>query len=280
MTTPSQHEPLDEHERALARVLRALPGAEPSAAVDQRILRAAADAAASTRRPALRWLAVGSAGWGIGGAAAAVLALGVGWHLLDPTRNVPFERTAPTAHAESSDEAVTVTLGEPQARANDMAPAKPAAVPPPIQAPAMVAPAPARARVRPASPPPPAPPAPFVPDPVPAPAPAEAGVVGSLQADALAAPASAERERERPPEAPPVLMRNDAEAGAVAGQAKAQQQTRSETDSLMAPAAWLARVRELSEHGRPAEAADSLRRVHQHYPDHVIPADLLPLLRE
>ena len=276
MTTPSQHEPLDEHERALARVLRALPGAEPSAAVDQRILRAAADAAASTRRPALRWLAFGSAGWGIGGAAAAVLALGVGWHLLDPTRNVPFERTAPTAHAESSDEAVTVTLGEPQARANDMAPAKPAAIAPPIQAPAMVAPAPAR----PASPPPPPPPAPFAPDPVPAPAPApaEAGLLGSLQADAMAAPASAERER--PPEAPPVLMRNDAEAGAVAGQAKAQQQARSETDSLTAPVAWLARVRDLSEHGRRAEAADSLRRFHQHYPDHVIPADLLPLLRE
>ena len=94
----------------------------------------------------------------------------------------------------------------------------------------------------------------------------------------MAAPASAERER--PPEAPPVLMRNDAEAGAVAGQAKAQQQARSETDSLTAPVAWLARVRDLSEHGRRAEAADSLRRFHQHYPDHVIPADLLPLLRE
>ena len=49
MNTPnSPHEELDADERELARVVRALPGNEPSAALDLRILRAAQDAVAAT----------------------------------------------------------------------------------------------------------------------------------------------------------------------------------------------------------------------------------------
>ena len=69
-------DPPDPHERELARILRALPGGEPPPALDARILRAAHDALAqpASRKRAL-W-AGGSSGalWGIGSAAAAILA--------------------------------------------------------------------------------------------------------------------------------------------------------------------------------------------------------------
>ena len=60
-------EALDEQERELARIVRALPGGEPPPALDARILKAAANAAASTRRPGARWLASAGALWGAGG---------------------------------------------------------------------------------------------------------------------------------------------------------------------------------------------------------------------
>ena len=65
---PPAHQPLDDQERELARILRALPAGEPSAALDSRILRAAANATAAQRRPGARWLAAAAPLWGIGGA--------------------------------------------------------------------------------------------------------------------------------------------------------------------------------------------------------------------
>lgn len=64
---PKLQSPLDAEEAALAARYASLPGGEPSPAVDARVL-AQAHAAVRRRSPALRW----------GGAAAAVLALGVG----------------------------------------------------------------------------------------------------------------------------------------------------------------------------------------------------------
>jgi len=89
MNTQHPHQqPLDADEREFARVVRALPGGGPPPALDARILKAAQDAVASApqrrRRP---WAALGSA-WGASSAAAAVLALGVGWQLLNPPRSM------------------------------------------------------------------------------------------------------------------------------------------------------------------------------------------------
>ena len=83
MNTLPPNEPLDDQEREFARILRALPGGEPPAALDSAILRAAnnAVAASSRRSGARRILASAGALWGIGSAAAAVLALGVAWQL-------------------------------------------------------------------------------------------------------------------------------------------------------------------------------------------------------
>ncbi len=100
MTTPHdprQH-PLQDDEVDLARVLRALPAAEPSSKLDAAILGAAADAVAGTpaarprrRIKAERWLPT----WAIGTAAAAVLAIGVGSQLLPPL--APTQDAAPPA---------------------------------------------------------------------------------------------------------------------------------------------------------------------------------------
>lgn len=75
MSTP--HDPpddrLDAEEQRLARLLRTLPGGAPPPALDAKILAAARDTTAPRRRrPAL---------WGLGTAAAAVLAVGVIWRL-------------------------------------------------------------------------------------------------------------------------------------------------------------------------------------------------------
>lgn len=96
MNTPhSHHEVLDADERALARVVRALPGGEPPPALDARILKAAQDAvAAAPKRRRRPWAALGSA-WGASSAAAAVLALGVGWQLLNQPRGLPGGDSAP-----------------------------------------------------------------------------------------------------------------------------------------------------------------------------------------
>ena len=82
MNTLPPNEPLDEQEREFARILHALPGGDPPPALDAAILRAATNAAAaSSKRPVRRALASAGALWGIGTAAAAVLALGVAWQM-------------------------------------------------------------------------------------------------------------------------------------------------------------------------------------------------------
>ena len=284
MTGPTPHEPLDDQERELARVLRALPGAEPSAGVDQRILRAAANAAASTRRPVRRWLAVGSAGWGIGGAAAAVLALGVGWHILDPARQAAFQESAPVPAAESRDDAVTVTLGEPRAKAPSqpaVAPAAPAVtrpVPKPRDVTSLAAPAPA---IAPAAPPPP--------PPVAAAPRAEPQAMGTVDAMVIDRAQIASEQQRVESDAMRDQAMPESNAAAGIGQPEDAMASRQEKSADLAPAtrtvamtptAWLAKVRALRATHRESEAAASLRRFRAFYPHYAIPADLLPLLRE
>ncbi len=118
-------EALDEQERELARVLRALPGGEPPAALDARILKAAGNAAAASRRPRTRWIASAGALWGIGGAAAAVLALGVSLQLMYPAQHSMRPESAPAARMEdkAEDSTVSVELKDQQASEPGNAPA-------------------------------------------------------------------------------------------------------------------------------------------------------------
>jgi hypothetical protein len=129
MSTLPPNEPLDEEERELARVLRALPGGEPPAALDAAILRAAANAAASSRRPVRRALASAGALWGIGSAAAAVLALGVAWQLRygvnDTSASAERASRAHLVADDAEDDSVQVDIPA-QAQNAPMAPPPPA----------------------------------------------------------------------------------------------------------------------------------------------------------
>ena len=81
----NRHDPLDADERALARVLRALPAGEPPSALDARILAMARDAVVTTPslpdegrprpRRAPRFV------WGFGVAASCVMAAGLVWRM-------------------------------------------------------------------------------------------------------------------------------------------------------------------------------------------------------
>src|SRR4249919_1367424 len=115
MNTPRPPmEPLDEQEREFARILHALPGGEPPPALDAAILRAATNAAAASKRPGARILASAGALWGIGSAAAAVLALGVAWQLRYGADTALRAERAPHAQVVSEpvdDDSVSVELG-------------------------------------------------------------------------------------------------------------------------------------------------------------------------
>ena len=277
-------EPLDEQERELARIVRALPGGEPPAALDARILRAAANAAAASRRPRSRWLASAGALWGIGGAAAAVLALGVSWQMMVPAQRSLPPDSAPAAemadHAEDS--SVSVEFKEQPAREYDNSP------PPPPPAVANAAPVP-RARVRTATPsatPPAAQmPEPFAGDPLDehVAASAEAGASADAMAASPAMAASAEERaiaaKAAPTAAQARVAPNAPQVGFNAAPATGSLAAELELRH-MEQANWLAHVRQLRDDNRSAEAKTSLLEFHKRYPDFVIPSDLAPLLRE
>ena len=267
---------LDEQERELARVLRALPGGEPPAALDQKILRAAANAAASSRRPRARWLASLGSIWGVGGAAAAVLALGVTWQMLDPGRTGTVQRSAPAANSSAQDSAITVDLG--------VANSAPAPIAATAEAAALDAQAPAAPKpqsTRPIA-------ARAAAQEVAAPAFAPAPPAAALARDAMLSDQAA----------PVASAGGDAfsVSEAAAGQASAEASTKAAAEtgaignlaakaaapaaSAMTPAVWLAQVRKLRSEGRAGDARSSLELFHRYYPQYVIPADLAPLLRE
>lgn len=283
-------EALDEQEREIARILRALPGGEPPPALDARILRSAANAAAGTSRPRSRWLAPLGSFWGVGGAAAAVLALGVSWQLIDPSHRQSGVVGAPVAVERDSDAAMVVDLGQP--RLESQAPAADALAPPPpsstvAEPPRQRAARPAPQTVAPAIVQPPAAvaaaPQAFPEErgePMPAAAPAEPSLDYAAEADAMAesgseqmaaAQAKAQSSRE-------TAARSAEEAlGANSGLAA---DALSREAAPLTPTAWLARVRRLHAADRIEEARASLREFRKQYPGHAIPSDLAPLLRE
>ncbi|OGT57101.1 MAG: hypothetical protein A3E01_13540 [Gammaproteobacteria bacterium RIFCSPHIGHO2_12_FULL_63_22] len=296
MTAPKPPtEAHDDQERELARILRALPAGEPSPELDARILRSAANASASSRKPHVRWFASAGGLWGIGAAAAAVLALGVSWQMLDPSRGYG-ERTSPVSVAQESDSAVVVELGETRRDAPQPMPG-----PPPANAPAP-------ARVQDSG----APMAKAVaeaPRPAPA-APARASEPLSFPHDGLDEGVAARSEAApkvsgidvASVESTTILtaeqigkvearQRKAADANLAARDAAGSAREQSADVSgfaapsatatgPMKPAAWLAQVRQLLAANRTEEARASLKLFHKRYPNYVVPADLAPLLRE
>lgn len=296
MTAPKPPtEAHDEQERELARILRALPAGEPSPELDARILRSAANAAASSRKPHVRWLASAGGLWGIGAAAAAVLALGVSWQMLDPSRGYG-ERTSPVSVAQESDSAVVVELGETRRDAPQPMPG-----PPPASGPAparvqdnrlpaakMVAAPPMPASAPPASA---SEPLSFPHDGLdegaaarPEAAPQISGIdVASVESTTtLATEQLGKIESRQRKAADSNLAAQDAAGSARAQSADFAGLVAPSTSPAgpMKPATWLAQVRRLLAANRTDEARTSLKLFHKRYPNYVVPADLAPLLRE
>lgn len=284
---------LDEQEREIARILRVLPAGEPSPALDASILRAAANAAAGSRRPRSRWLAPLGSFWGVGGAAAAVLALGVSWQMLDPSHRQAGESTSPASASQegAADSAVLVEIGK---SSRELPPASQAPAPsPPASAVERRVPRPSPSRSGPpvASAPPPeafpdVPMAAQVEAPASPPAPASAPAPALARGVASDAAAPAQDFAESRESAASEMAERDrtAASAAVADAAQANASQKSAALALEAapqtPAAWLARVRRLHAADRIEEARTSLREFRKQYPEHVIPSDLAPLLRE
>lgn len=296
MTAPKPPtEAHDDQEREVARILRALPAGEPSPELDARILRSAANASASSRKPHVRWFASAGGLWGIGAAAAAVLALGVSWQMLDPSRGYG-ERTSPVSVAQESDSAVVVELGETRRVAPQPMPGPPSAN----------APAPARiqdsrapmakavaeaARPAPGSPARASEPLSFPHDGMdegvaarPEAAPQISGIdVASVESTTILTAEQFGKVEARQRQAGDAnLAARDAAGGAreqsvgVAGSAAPS----AAATGPMKPATWLAQVRQLLAANRTEEARASLKLFHKRYPNYVVPADLAPLLRE
>ena len=316
MNTLPPNEPLDDQEREFARILRALPGGDPPPALDAAILRAATNAAASSNRPVRRALASVGALWGIGSAAAAVLAVGVAWQMRYGVPDRPAEASAPRVQAVSdADEgAVEVELGTQPADAPFVPPPPPPPPPPPAKEKPLAGgdqlfrapPPPAREPVAGAAAPAAAEPEAFARDHLDEHVRSEEAAQLSAVEDARASQElemkgrAADNERQRaakmaanaaapraaaeaaPPAAPPpatTASRAD-DAGAGLGfSGGLVQAPKSEADTRK-PGTWLADIRKLRDQGRLEEARASLVEFRKKYPKWVIPTDLAPLQPE
>lgn len=287
-------EPLDAQERGLARVLRALPGGEPPAALDASILRAATNAAAASRRPGARFLASTGALWGIGSAAAAVLAVGIAIQMrMSPDHRTGAE-SAPRAQAVSEvaeDDAVEVDLGQVRPEAGFAAPPPPPAPlvqDRPAQPPR--APSPqrreqAQTAASAAAPPPAAAPEPFAADAL------DEHVGSAAHANAASAEAEGRAGEDKEQYAAKAAA---AQSAAAAAEPTRSRDERADLDAAsavgglagpraaapMKPASWIAEIRRLRDAGQIEAARARLVEFRRAYPQWVIPTDLAPLQSE
>jgi hypothetical protein len=276
-------EALDEQERELARVLRALPGGEPPAALDARILKAAGNAAAASRRPRTRWIASAGALWGIGGAAAAVLALGVSWQLMYPENPSMRPEAAPAARMEdkAEDSTVSVELKDQQSSVPGNAPAPSPALNSAMQesaaqaysaAPAAPLPAPTTAAL----------PEPFASEHLDEHVTTSADVGAGAESDSPSAAIAGRSEAlsNAAPAAKAAAESRMAQRAAASDAAATGGLAMAPEPGPMKPANWFAHIRQLQAQDRTAEAKASLIEFQKRYPNFVIPSDLAPLLRE
>lgn len=129
---PRQHEALSEEEHELARVVRALPGGEPPAALDALILKAATDAVASSHpQKNSRWKKglLGTSALWLGTAAASVLTVGIGWQVFQsmgsPIYELPDSENVMSAQ-ETDDSHKSETITVDMIPAREPAPTSPA----------------------------------------------------------------------------------------------------------------------------------------------------------
>ena len=308
---PRKH-PLQDDEIALARVLRALPASEPSAPVDDAILRAAIDAVPPSRRkpaPGLRWLPT----WAIGTAAAAVLAVGIGVQLRPPLNQEAApasvsDRVQPLPQAE---ERLSVEWVEPDQASTP----RPTSAPPEARRATRAAPSPPPPPLPSPLPPPPSSAAPEAFPAPPSPAPAAESADASLAMDAAAgnvqeverrvrsdandqarrvhqeayarrapAKASAPESAAQSAAAPAPIAATTAPAGAAPSpRVMADAPTAPVVlppvvdDAKLAPAAWFDRIRDRRRQGDTVGARASLRLLLQVHPEAPIPGDLARL---
>lgn len=242
-------EPFQDDEAALAKVLRALPGSEPSPRVDAAILAAARDATSGSAKRQGRHRRRGLPGWALGTAAAAVLAVGIGLQL-QPGRDavidgLPTQAPAESLPGEDQLDQIEVSGSRLERMPSDASTESGAAK---VQAkPASPAPA-SQAQAAPAAPPPPAPAqtlerrARLAPEPV-----AESAPVSDAAAEAGALPSAFRADEVLPP----------------VGE-----------DARLDPDAWLERIRERIRQGDRAGAKASLHRFERAHPDLSLPPDL------
>ncbi|KFL37608.1 hypothetical protein [Arenimonas donghaensis] len=288
MKTPQdpRKDTLQDDEADLAKVLRALPGGEPSPRVDAAILAAARDASSGSSRA--RHRRRGLPGWALGTAAAAVLAVGIGLQLDLGRESLPDGVPAQTP-AEASDGPGQPELGgarlermpeaEAEAEADAGAPvpqAKPESPAARRQAPAAPASAPEPAEAFVAPPPPPPAPRAVASD--------RREAARSDAAEAVAAPAQAlapTRSREVQSVAPAPIgestprPQTDDSADPLPSAFSADDVLPPvEEDARLDAEAWLERIRERVRQGDRAGASASLRRFERDHPDLPLPPDL------
>lgn len=261
--------------RELQALYREAAGEEPCPALDRRILDAVradlAAAAASKGRPVQWWK-----GWLPAATALAAVVVGVSltWRVMDEQeRQLREEMQAAPAASEAARQPAADTVAAPApARAGSSSPV-------PANAPV----APEKEVAATAQPPVAAEPRAFNAPAAPAPA---VALPLEVEAKKAARPEVREMESRRDAvvqDAAPALSRsapkleagrlgasNEA-AGAVSSAPAAKAQAEREAVS---PEAWLQRIRELRSAGREAEAAQSLARFRQRYPDFPLPADM------
>lgn len=277
-------EPFDSDEAIAARAYRALPGGEPSAEIDARVLQQARNAAIKLRKRQRPWFM----GAGFGAAAAAVMAAGIGWQL-GWLGSVPGSVTAPAARSETTAgarqkpaqeeaiERVDIDYIKSERKADDAPmPAAAPAAPPAPAAPEV------RRRNQPAPPPPPASDdlrevLPVMSnEPRPQPFPAEAAAEADAVLDAAASGAAAsERELAKQP----ASQSAPAPARSI-GLAKQIVLPPWGEDAALEPDAWLERIRERVRQGDRQGAEHSLRRFVLMHPQRAVPNELLRLLVE
>lgn len=299
MIPASQFDPLGPDERELARILRALPAAEPPRALDVNILRAAADACAGRGRRRGGWLGAGGALWGIGSAAAAVLALGIGWQALYGNHQAAGPRSKPVSVQDSAEsDAVSVEFKDHTSLADQARNAP--ALPPPVDvaAPALErAPRVARNTVA-QAPAMPTAAATAAPEPFPDASldehaarraevvAADTSATGALRGRRDAGVESAKAQAARQDSAlagdvtAPAASAADPSAVAKATGGAAAALHVGEPPRRLRPATWLAQVRTLRDQGKTSQARARLVEFRRKYPHWIIPTDLAPLLRE
>jgi hypothetical protein len=287
VTTPRDRELerlLDDDGGEFGTLYRRLSRAEPPRRLDRAVLGIAARAVRGQMPRRHRWMVA------FGSAASVVLAAGIAWHIgQDALREQSQSERARGAPIVVPVEPITLPVQRRHADEMSNADAKlPASTAPPSEPPRKPSRLQELEREIPARPTPPTQARIIVaPSPV-APMSASAPFPGATsqrdetpQAASTAAPASPTLESApMPRNAPATDSRELAAPARIRGGAAQSPSSSAELrhDLQLAPADWLARIRQLMEQGQRQQAIESLRLFHETHPQHPISVELQALL--